>query len=125
MYKLDTFNCGLFGGTQMWSAWQGGNTAMLQSEATSETKTLQSAFSHNMNEGCITLPNALTTSSSQINMVALAGCSISFFTFPLCRGDEYRVLVARRRAAWVKSDNVPSLGLDPFGTIESVQCSCR
>lgn len=125
MYKLDTFNCGLFGGTQLWSAWQGGNSAKLHSKATSATKTLESAFSHNMNEGCITLPSALSTSSSQINMVALAGCRISFFSFPLCRGDEYRVLVARRRAAWVKSNNVPSLGLDPFGTIESVQCSCR
>jgi hypothetical protein len=115
-YKLDTFNCGLFGGAQ----------APVGSYRYYSLG-LDYTFSHRMNRGCLDLPIPVPNSVNKINMLALPGCSVTFFEEPLCQDDGLKVLSAKRQAVWIKSAELSDLGLEPysFSQIASVLCDCE
>jgi len=103
----DSFNCGIFGGTHK----QGG--------------LLGQSFKHNMNRGCITLPTALgkSQSLSHVEMVALPGCTLTFYDGENCKGEHFEALKAETEATWFTSLSLEDTGWEK--KIAAMHCHCK
>lgn len=104
----DSFNCGILGGTRK-----------------QEGGLLGQSFKHNMNRGCLTLPLALSKnhSLSHVEMVALPGCTLTFYDSENCKGDHFEALKSNTEATWFTSATLEDIGWEK--NIAAMHCHCQ
>jgi hypothetical protein len=97
-----SFSCGIFSGSLH------GNSRL---------------FSHHLNQGCLKLPQLHNATLSDVKMVALPGCSLSFHEQPECIGNHIEALRAHKEGAWLQATELSAL-TNGF-SIAALRCSCR